>query len=259
VPSLFYAALTSEASGSHADATQAIDTEQLKHAVISAVQYLSAVVLAKAVMTVLSEFMALQWRESLTLQLQSRYLRGGVFYQLAAGWPHIDNPDQRMSAEVGFWATETAALFVTGAPLALAPLPVIFSYTSEKSLCGTGSQAVFNVAYYTYKTRVLIGSWFGPSMIYLYAVCSLTTTKLVANPIASVTAAAESAESVAMSGDATPEAAILSSDLATLLRLRGRIVVLRFFLNLLVYFMDYAGSVVNYLILATAVVAGAPH
>ena len=274
VPSLFYAALTSEASGSHADATQAIDTEQLKHAVISAVQYLSAVVVAKAVMTVLSEFMALQWRESLTLQLQSRYLRGGVFYQLAAGWPHIDNPDQRMSAEVGFWATETAALFVTGAPLALAPLPLIFSYTSEKSLRGTGSQAVFNVAYYTYKTRVLIGSWFGPSMIYLYAVCSLTTTKLVANPIASVTAAAEaaegnyrrqlvnlnaSAESVAMSGDATPEAAILSSDLATLLRLRGRIVVLRFFLNLLVYFMDYAGSVVNYLILATAVVAGAPH
>jgi ATP-binding cassette subfamily D (ALD) protein 4 len=247
VPSLFYAALTSEASGSNAAATEAIDTEQLKHAVVSAAQYLSMTVVAKAVMTVLGEFMALQWRESLTLQLQSRYLRGGVFYQLAAGWPQIDNPDQRVSAEVAFWATETASLFVTA------------------------SQALFNIAYYTYKTRVLLGGWFGPLMIYLYAICSLTTTKLVANPIASVTAAAEaaegsyrrqlvelnvSAESIAMSGGATPEAVILKSDLSNLLRLRGRIVVLRFFLNLLVFFMDYAGSVVNYLILAAAVVAG---
>lgn len=93
----------------------------------------------------------------------------------------------------------------------------------------------------------------------------------MASPIAAVTAAAEaaegdyrrqlielniSAESIAMSGDAAPEAAVLSADLAKLLKLRGRIVVLHFFLNLLVYFMDYAGSVVNYLILATAVVAG---
>ena len=247
VPSLFYSALTSEAAGSAADATQAIDTGQLKHAILSAAQYLSMTVIAKAVMTVLSDFTALQWRESLTLQLQGRYLRSGTFYQLAAGWPQIDNPDQRMSAEVAFWATETAALFVTV------------------------SQSIFNIAYYTYKTKVLLDGWFGPLMIYVYAICSLTTTKLVANPIASVTAAAEaaegdyrrqlielnvSAESVAMSGDAMPEAAMLSSDLAKLLRLRGRIVVLRFFLNLLVYFMDYAGSVVNYLILATAVVAG---
>ena len=89
VPSLFYSALTSEAAGSAADATQAIDTGQLKHAILSAAQYLSMTVIAKAVMTVLSDFTALQWRESLTLQLQGRYLRSGTFYQLAAGWPQV--------------------------------------------------------------------------------------------------------------------------------------------------------------------------
>lgn len=153
VPSLFYAALTSEASGSAADATEAIDTDQLKSAIVSAAQYLSMTVVAKAVMTVLSEFTALQWRESLTLQLQGRYLRGGTFYQLSAGWPQIDNPDQRMSAEVSFWATETAALFVTA------------------------SQAIFNITYYTYKTKDLTGGWFGPMMIYLYLLPAILASK----------------------------------------------------------------------------------
>ena len=247
VPSMFYSALTSEASGSAASATDAIDMDELKSAISSAALYLSLTVVAKAVMTVLSEFIALQWREALTLQLQARYMRKATFYQLSAASPHIDNPDQRLSAEVAFWCTESAALFVTA------------------------SQALFNISYYTYKTKQLTGGWFGPLMVYAYAVVSLVSTKLVASPIANVVAAAEkaegdyrrdlieltvSAESIAMSGDASAEAAALRGSFGLVLRLRCRIVVLHFFLNLLVFFMDYAGSVVNYLILAAAVLAG---
>ena len=72
VPSLFYGALTSDGGGdgSHSkDASDAIDTSQLKDALKTSAVYLSLTVLAKALMTLVTEYAALQWRESLTQQL----------------------------------------------------------------------------------------------------------------------------------------------------------------------------------------------
>ena len=109
-------------------------------------------------------------------------------------------------------------------------------------------------------------------MIYIYAVVSLASTRLVASPIAGIVAAAEaaegdyrrlliqlnsSAEAVALSGDAGPERLELNTAFNAVLRLRARIVLRHFGLNMLTYFMDYAGTVVNYMVLAAAVLAGA--
>ena len=60
----------------------------------------------------------------------------------------------------------------------------------------------------------------------------------------------------ALSGDAAPENAALTSAFTRLLHLRGRIVLRHLGLNLLTFFMDYGGTVVNYLVLAAAVLAG---
>jgi hypothetical protein len=54
----------------------------------------------------------------------------------------------------------------------------------------------------------------------------------------------------------SPERLALRQAFAAIVRLRLRLVLRRLGLNLVTYFWDYAGTVVNYLILAAAVVAG---
>ena len=140
VPSLFYGALTSgsEDAGSNASAGDAIDAEQLKEALKSATLYLSLTVVAKAVMALITEFTALQWRESLTQQLLSDYLQHSSFYHLISSWPGLDNPDQRLSREIAQFSTLSADIIST-----------VF-------------QAGFNIFYYSYKMHLLTDSFFGP-------------------------------------------------------------------------------------------------
>lgn len=44
--------------------------------------------------------LALEWREYMTQRLLGQYFSDRAFYQLAAGALPVDNPDQRIAADV---------------------------------------------------------------------------------------------------------------------------------------------------------------
>ena len=236
VPSLFYGALADGKEG----------CPKIPAALSTACVYLGATVLAKAVMRLLTEATALMWRDALTRRLQARYLDDAALYQLRLRQPDVDNPDQRIVREVDSFTTGLATLLCT-----------VF-------------QALFAVMWYSYQTLTITG-WPGPLLFYGYFVLSGLLTKLVASPIASIVArteaaegsyrlmhvqAALSSEAVAFSGRGKVESASLVGLFRQVLQLRWSLVARHLALNLVTCFFDYAGSIMNYLVIGLAICSG---
>lgn len=104
----------------------------------------------------LSSWLALRWRQSLTLQLHQRYTAGGAFSRLPK---HVDNPDQRITADA-------AALC-----------------DALGSLARLAAGAPFRVAFYTYLARQYIG-WAGVGAVYAFFGVAAMLQRLVAVPLA---------------------------------------------------------------------------
>ena len=82
MPSKFFGALA------------ALDNGLYEAALRNAAWALSLIVVAKTVMGLLTDAVAVSWRGTLTRRLHRGYLRHCALYQLATLHPDIDNPDR---------------------------------------------------------------------------------------------------------------------------------------------------------------------
>ncbi len=159
MPSLIYQALTAAPR----------QCSSIPSLLLRAVGYISAVALGRALVSTTKSSAALLWRVELTRFMHERYLHRGAHYHLGLLQPSVDNPDQRIAREVELWSTCLAELFVT----------VMTS--------------LFNVLWYTFQTWLITG-WQGPALISIFFVASATITRLVASPVAALTARVQAAE-----------------------------------------------------------------
>ena len=176
VPSLIYQALASSPRQCAA----------LPALMLKAVGYICAVTACKALVSVAQSSTALLWRGELTRIIHERYVHRGAHYHLTLLCPSIDNPDQRIARELELWSLCLAGLMVTV------------------------STSLFNIIWYTAQTWLITG-WQGPAIIYMYFIASAAVTRLVASPVAALTARVQASE-----GDfRTMHAMLLQSSEAT--------------------------------------------
>ena len=236
MPSLIYAALVATPR----------DCSRLGPLLLRALGYISAVTLCKSAMCVGQSSAALAWRTELTAHIHARYAHRGAHYHLQLLSPSVDNPDQRIATELELWSTALAALLVSG------------------------SQSAFNILFYSAQTWLIMG-WQGPALILGFFLCSATITRIVASPVAALTARVQAAEgdfravhaallheseAVALSSGGAVEAAALGESFGALLLLRWRLVMQQGLLNAATFFFEYLGGVVNYAAVGIALCAG---
>ena len=232
VPSLIYQALI--ASPRQCGALPAL--------LLRALGYILCVTVSKALVSVTQSSAALLWRGELTGFIHARYLHRGAHYHLALLQPGVDNPDQRIARELDLWSTSLADLLVAVAT------------------------SLFNIGWYTLQTWLITG-WQGPALIFIFFLGSATITRLVAFPVAALTARCQAAEgdframhasliqaseATAMCSNGEAEGAALGDTFAALIMLRWRLVVRRGALSLATFFFEYLGTIVSALPVALA-------
>ena len=202
---------------------------------LRALGYICCVTVCKALVSVSQSSAALLWRGELTRFMHQRYLHRGAHYHLALLQPSVDNPDQRIARELDLWSTNLAELVVAV------------------------STSLFNILWYTLQTWLITG-WHGPALIFGFFVASALITRLVASPVAALTArcqAAEgdframhatllsSSEATALCSNGEAEGVALGESFGALVMLRWQLVLRRGLLSLTTFFFEYLGSIVR--------------
>ena len=123
---------------------------------------------------------------------------------------------------------------------------------------------------YTIQTWLITG-WHGPALILVFFLASATVTRLVASPVAALTARCQAAEgdframhatllqaseATAMCSNGEAEGVALGESLGALLRLRWQLLLRRGLLGLATIFFEYNGSIVNYVAVGLALCGG---
>lgn len=126
----------------------------------------------------LSRRLMVLWRRSLTSHLQELYIRGDNFYHIQGGRQEVDNPDQRLTADVSSMLTSYQLLIQND----LFILPAATGYYAYKvsGFVGTSS---FGQAY-------CASTWVGPTAMFGLFLLSFLN-KFLMSPVAKRTARLE--------------------------------------------------------------------
>ena len=167
---------------------------------LRALGYIVCVTLAKTLLSVVQSGAALAWRGELTAAIHAAYVRGAAHYHLGLLRPSLDNPDQRIARELELWYTTArhAARIPQHAPRIYMPTHAHARTHARRSACLADvfvsvSTSLFNVVWYTTQTWLIMG-WQGPALIFVFFGASAGVTRLLASPVAALTARVQAAE-----------------------------------------------------------------
>ncbi|KAK4036889.1 ABC protein, subfamily ABCD [Daphnia magna] len=205
-----------------------------------------AVAVNKAIKTYISQVLNLTWRQLLTRAVHRLYFTDINYYQLNVLDKFVDNPDQRITADINI-------------------LCLVFSSVAIKVVVSP-----FTIAYYSYKAYVGTG-WVGPTSCFLFFIVGTFVNKLLMSPIVAWVVRNErregdfrykhmqirsNAESLAFLTGARLEESKTNNKLDLLLTTQHSLYGRQFFLNLAVNMFDYLGSIISYLALAVPIFSG---
>ncbi len=190
--------------------------------------------------------LTVEWRRNLTHSLHSLYFRDIGYYRLNVVDASLDNPDQRITADVDSFCTAYGSILVN---LLLAP---------------------FTISYYTYQAYYRAG-WPGPTAMFGLFAVSAVINKLLMSPVVSATVEQErregdfrfkhvavrvNSEPLAFHGSAAVEHLKTGSKLQKLCRVQQRVVNRQLCLDLSTNTFDYLGSITSYLVIAIPIFSG---
>ncbi|KAJ3088248.1 ATP-binding cassette sub- D member 4 [Quaeritorhiza haematococci] len=230
--------------------------------------------ICKSALNFVGGWFALRARRRLTRTLHDLYVTEGGLYPIVSGVStvpvdgadkgpatksnsnaanghtpgiRVDNPDQRITDDVGRFTEEIRHILQV---LVIDP---------------------FLIAYYTWKTAEISGSFIGPLCVYAYFVISAIACKFAVAPLVPLVFKREKeegnlrylhvrvrqyAEEVALLGGEKEENRRLNTALDAVLYLQKLIISWEFLLKAVTEFFNYFGSVINYVIIGIPVFGG---
>ncbi|XP_065280562.1 lysosomal cobalamin transporter ABCD4-like isoform X1 [Dermacentor albipictus] len=194
-----------------------------------------------------SSTVTVQWRQLLTKRLQELYFSRKVHYRVNVVETAIDNPDQRITQDVDRLCQVLSDIVPT---LLISP---------------------FTIAYYSYQSFSVAG-YIGPLAVFVYFIISTVVSKLLITRVVprvyelekqegrfryKHTQIRANSESVAFLDGEFAELDSTEEHLLELVKAQQSVYNRQFPLNLGVYFTDYAGSILSFLIIAVPLFSGA--
>ncbi|KAL1440262.1 hypothetical protein MTO96_044990 [Rhipicephalus appendiculatus] len=194
-----------------------------------------------------SSTVTVQWRQLLTKRLQELYFSGKVHYRVNVVETGIDNPDQRITQDVDRLCQVLCDIVPT---LLISP---------------------FTIAYYSYQSFSVAG-YIGPLAVFVYFIISTLVSKLLITRVVPRVYELEkqegrfrykhaqvraNSESVAFLDGEFAELDSTEDHLVELVKAQQSVYNRQLPLNLGVYFTDYAGSILSFLIIAVPLFTGA--
>ncbi|XP_077496591.1 lysosomal cobalamin transporter ABCD4-like [Amblyomma americanum] len=201
----------------------------------------------KSSKTYVSSTVTVQWRQLLTKRLQELYFSRKVHYRVNVVETSIDNPDQRITQDVDRLCQVLSDIVPT---LLISP---------------------FTIGYYSYQSFTVAG-FIGPLAVFIYFIISTIVSKLLITRVVPKVYELEkqegrfrykhaqiraNSESVAFLDGEFAELDSTEGHLVELVRAQQSVYNRQFPLNLGVYFTDYAGSILSFLIIAVPLFTGA--
>ncbi|KAK8766802.1 hypothetical protein V5799_006416 [Amblyomma americanum] len=201
----------------------------------------------KSSKTYVSSTVTVQWRQLLTKRLQELYFSRKVHYRVNVVETSIDNPDQRITQDVDRLCQVLSDIVPT---LLISP---------------------FTIGYYSYQSFNVAG-FIGPLAVLIYFIISTIVSKLLITRVVPKVYELEkqegrfrykhaqiraNSESVAFLDGEFAELDSTEGHLVELVRAQQSVYNRQFPLNLGVYFTDYAGSILSFLIIAVPLFTGA--
>ena len=209
-----------------------------------------ASVVLDAAIKLLTDMLALVWRRTLVVTMQTTYFADGVYYRLNALDGRVDNPDMRLTQDIDNF-TATLATVV--------------------QQCASGPVIIALYTWFCWRSI----AWYAPFLVFAYFVLGFFVTRALANPIAALVFVQERlegdfrfvhtwvrnmAEAIALSGGRAREEDLAQDTFVRLYRNKRRIVWWQGGLALTSNVFTYFGSIVNYCVVALAIfVSGASH
>lgn len=194
-----------------------------------------------------SSTVTVQWRQLLTKRLQELYFSGKVHYRVNVVETGIDNPDQRITQDVDRLCQVLSDIVPT---LLISP---------------------FTIAYYSYQSFSVAG-YIGPLAVFVYFIVSTLVSKLLITRVVprvyelekqegrfryKHTQVRANSESIAFLDGEFAELDSTEEHLVELVKAQQSVYNRQLPLNLGVYFTDYAGSILSFLIIAVPLFTGA--
>jgi len=234
-------------SGSYYQALGRKDMEAFKEATARAVLLILSMSAVKSARIFSVNSLTVGWRRTLTIALHRLYFKGIRYYEVnVLGKGSLDNPDQRLAADISTFCSSYGAILVDAA---LAP---------------------FTLCYYSYSAYSRAG-WLGPTAAILFFFLSTVVNKTLMSPIVALKVEEErregdfrfkhvavrtQAESLAFHGSATVEAEKVDNKLDRLCDMQQKVFNRKLTLDLATNTFDYMGSVLSYLVIAVPIFAG---
>jgi len=205
-----------------------------------------AATVTKAGKDFLSRRLMVLWRRSLTSHLQELYIRGDNFYHIQGGRQEVDNPDQRLTADVSSMLTSYQLLIQND----LFILPAATGYYAYKAYCAS--------------------TWVGPTAMFGLFLLSFLN-KFLMSPVAKRTARLEKregdfrylhtnlrehAEALALQGGGEEELTKSQSSLGLLCTAQENLYDWTLALDLSTNLFSYLGSILSYLVISIPIFAG---
>eukprot|EP00095_Tigriopus_kingsejongensis_P004960 maker-scaffold96_size378025-snap-gene-0.23 protein:Tk04960 transcript:maker-scaffold96_size378025-snap-gene-0.23-mRNA-1 annotation:"abc subfamily abcd" len=215
-------------------------------ATLDAVWKISAMVVTKCCRVYVTRMLTVGWRRSLTMALHRMYFARIKFYRLNVLDTGLDNPDQRMTADV-------AALVQTYGEI-IADLIVV----------------PFTIAYYTYSAYIRAGPA-GPSGMFVFFLVSTLLNKVLMSPVVRLTVEQERregdfrfqhvsirthAESLAFHQSARVESVKADERLLRLCATQQSLFHRQLALDLATQTFSYFGSIASFLVIAIPIFSG---
>ena len=222
------------------------DSREYKFLLIKAFSLIFGTSLYKSCLKLVSGYLHLKFRTSLTDCLHRLYFYKTTFYHVNVTSGKVDNVDQRITQDVDRFSlqlSDVAATFLIS--------PIIIIYYSVQCFKTTG--------------------YLGPIIIYVYFFVGTVINKLVMSTIVPVVFKQEkaegdfrfkhsdirmNAESIALTGGVANEFRKTNLYFRHLLNIQKLIVHKELFLNIAVNLFDYTASILSYIIISIPIFAG---
>ena len=222
------------------------EPREYKFLIIKAFSVILGVSLYKSCLKLVSGYLYLKFRTSLTDCLHQLYFYKTTVYHVNVTSDRVDNVDQRITQDVDRFSlqlSDVAATFLIS--------PIIIIYYSVQCFKATG--------------------YLGPIIIYVYFFIGTVINKLIMSTIVPVVFKQEkaegdfrfkhsdirmNAESIALTGGVTNEFRKANLYFCHLLNIQKLIVHKELFLNTAVNLFDYIGSILSYIVISIPIFAG---
>jgi ATP-binding cassette, subfamily D (ALD), member 4 len=220
------------------------DSQLFVHSLLQSLALISIISIFKSLKVYYSQRIALQSRYKLTQTIHQFYIgQHGVSYLIQQEYPEIDNPDQRITQDIDRFTQEIATFLMNAISI---PCILLF---------------------YTIYLWLTLG-YFAPLMCYLYFVLGSACSYFQARALIPLIYEQEklegnfrsrhvnyqsNIESITLLKGERDEEHRLNRTFSFLLRIGSEIMKQELFLNLIVNWFSYFGSIVNYAVVGTSV------